>query len=76
MDPKKLGSKITLGLVDQAAQELEQDRYILMIRTAPVHLQAAMASVIETQRAADSPSVTTGDAYDQYKSFCHNSNTR
>ncbi len=67
---EKLGSKITLGLVDQAAGELEEDRYILMIRTAPVHLQAAMASIIEAWRAAKRSSVTTGDAYDKYKEFC------
>lgn len=67
---EKIGSKITLELVDQAAQDLEQDRYILMVRTAPVHLQAAMASIIEAWQAAKSPSVTTGDAYDNYREFC------
>ena len=67
---EKLGSKITLKLVDQAAQEMEQDRYILMIRTAPVHLQAAMASIIEAWRAAKSSPLTTGDAYDHYRAFC------
>ena len=67
---EKIGSKITIDLVDQAAQDLEQDRYILMVRTAPVHLQATMASIIEAWQATKSPSVTTGDAYDNYKDFC------
>ena len=67
---EKLGSKITLELVDQAAQEMEQDRYVLMIRTAPVHLQAAMASIIEASRVAKGSPLTTGDAYDHYRGFC------
>ena len=43
---EKAGSTITLDLVDQAADQIEQDRYLTMLRTAPVQLQAAMAAVI------------------------------
>jgi cell division control protein 6 len=66
----KLGSRITLDIVDQAAKELEQDRFVLMVRTAPVHLQAAMAAVIEAWRAAKRRTIATADAYDAYRRFC------
>jgi elongation factor Ts len=43
---EKAGSKITLMLVDSAAAELDQDRYLTLLRSAPAQLQAAMAGVI------------------------------
>ena len=67
---EKAGSKITMELVDQAASALEQDRYLLLIRSAPPQLQAAMAAVIEASRHSQGLPVPTGDAYDQYQTFC------
>jgi cell division control protein 6 len=67
---EKAGSNITLELVDQVADEIEQDRYVMMIRTAPVHLQAAMAAVIEAARSRPGASVATGQVWDAYQSFC------
>lgn len=67
---EKHGGAITLPLVDQAARELEEDRYVEMIRTAPVHLQAAMAAVIDACRTDKHSATNTGDAYDAYRRFC------
>lgn len=67
---EKAGSKITLGLVDEASSQIEQDRYILMIRTAPPQLQATMAAVILAFRQAKASSIATGEAYEAYKAFC------
>lgn len=35
---EKAGTKITLGLVDRAATELDQDRYLTLLRSAPPQL--------------------------------------
>ena len=51
-----------------AAEKTEQDRHVSACPLA--HASTPPPSVIETQRAADSSSVTTGDAYDRYRSFC------
>ena len=67
---EKAGSRISLDLVDQAAQEIEQDRYVTMIKTAPVQLQATMAAVIDAVRARSGRPVATGEAYDAYTGFC------
>jgi archaeal cell division control protein 6 len=71
---EKAGSKITLSLVDQAAAQIEQDKYIMMIRTAPAQLQAAMAAII---RAGQSTTpLGTADAYEAYKAVCDKANLR
>lgn len=67
---EKKGSKLTLQLVDQAAKEIEQDQYLLMIRTAPVHLQATMAAIIVAWRNTKKSSMDTRQAYDSYRQFC------
>ena len=67
---EKAGATITLGLVDQAAGEIEQDKYITMMRTAPKQLQCAMAGVIRASRIKRSDTVGTGQAYDAYKVTC------
>ena len=73
---EKAGSKLTLALVDSAALELDRDRYLTLLRSAPVQLQAAMAAVIEaTSRSKGSP-IGTGDAYDAYKGFCERTGLR
>ncbi len=67
---EKAGSNITLEVVDQAAEEIEQDRYVMMIRTAPIHLQATMGAVIEAARTRPSASLATGQVFDAYQAFC------
>ena len=67
---EKAGSKVTLDLVDKAAAELDRDRYLILIRTAPAQLQAAMAAVIEACQTEDVP-VYTADAYDAYRRLCN-----
>ncbi len=73
---EKVGCKITLELVDRAASEIEQDKYLIMIRTAPPQLQAAMAAVIETAKQSEAGSFAAGDAYDAYKAFCRKAGIR
>ncbi len=66
---EKAGTTISLDLVDQAANQIEQDKYITMIRTAPVQLQAAMGAVIQASEQT-AGAIATGQAYDAYKVFC------
>jgi cell division control protein 6 len=68
---EKTGSVITLELVDQAADEIEQDRYLLMFRTAPPQLQAALSGIIEAVRGRAGESVESGQAYEGYLAFCN-----
>jgi len=67
---EKTGSPITLELVDQAAEEIEQDRYLSMLRTAPAQLQAALAGVIEAVRRQRGAAVESGQAYEGYMAVC------
>jgi len=67
---EKAGTKITLALVDSASAELDQDRYLTLLRSAPLQLQAAMAGVIEATGKVKGASVGTGKAYDAYRAFC------
>jgi len=67
---EKAGSKITLGIVDEAASVIEQDRYLLLIRTAPVQFQAVLAAVIQVTEISRGKPVGTGEAYDAYRLFC------
>ena len=73
---EKAGSHITLNLVDEAATELDRDRYLILIRTAPCQLQAAMAAVIAASRAAKDAPIGTGEAYDAYKTVCARADMR
>lgn len=73
---EKAGSNITLALVDGAATELDRDRYLTLLRSAPAQLQAAMASVIEASRRAKGAPVGTGETYDAYQKFCERSGLR
>jgi cell division control protein 6 len=61
---EKAGTKITLTLVDKAATELDRDRYLTLVSSAPQQLQAAMAGVIEATRRTKNGSIGTGEAYD------------
>jgi len=67
---EKAGTKITLALVDQAVDELHCDRYVALLRTAPVQLKAALAGVIEASDRAKGRAVATGGAFDAYRRFC------
>jgi cell division control protein 6 len=73
---EKAGTKITLTLVDEAASELDKDRYLKPLRSAPPQLQATMGSIIEAIQKAKADTVGTGQAYDAYKRFCHRINLR
>jgi len=73
---EKAGTRITLALVDQAAVELDRDRYLTMVRSAPPQLQAAMAAVVEATRKIKDGSVGTGEAYDAYRAFCQRAKLR
>jgi cell division control protein 6 len=73
---EKQGLTITLDLVDQAAAEIEKDKYLLMIRTAPVQMQAAMAGVIQALGQSRKDHVDTGEAYDAYRAFCQRAGLR
>ena len=65
---EKAGKKITLSTVDKASTELDRDRYLVLLRSAPPQLQAAMAGVIRS--SGKGIPIGTGEAYDAYKVFC------
>ncbi|MCO6438498.1 MAG: AAA family ATPase [Phycisphaerae bacterium] len=67
---EKAGSRLTIDIVDAAAAELDRDRYLTLLRSAPTQLQAAMAAVIEATRRSNGSPIGTGEAYDAYKRFC------
>ena len=67
---EKTQSHLTLDIIDQAARDLETDRYLTLLRSAPVQMQATMAAVIETKRRCKKFVIHTGDAYTQYREFC------
>jgi cell division control protein 6 len=73
---EKAGTGITLSLVDSAATELDRDRYLTLLRSAPAQLQAAMAAVIEAIRHSKGAPIGTGEAYDAYKTFCNRARMR
>ena len=73
---EKAGGGITLELVDTTATELDRDRYLSLIQTAPRQLQAAMVAVIQATRSARGQPVGTGETYDAYKTFCGQSGLR
>ena len=73
---EKSGSKVTIDIVDQAANELETDRYLTLVRTGPAQMQATMAAVIEAQKQSQKRVVETGQAYDAYVAFCNRADVR
>ncbi len=73
---EKAGTRITLALVDEAATELDRDRYLTLVRSAPPQLQAAMAGIIEATIKTKNGSIGTGEAYDAYKVFCQRAKLR
>ena len=73
---EKAGSSVTLELVDRAATELDRDRYLTLIRTAPAQLQAAMVAVIEAARRAKGHPIASSAAYDAYETLCSRASQR
>jgi cell division control protein 6 len=67
---EKAGSTITNELVGAAAGQIEQDKYVAMVRTAPVQLQAALLGVIDAARRSRHGTIRTGQAYEMYCAFC------
>ncbi|TFH47602.1 MAG: hypothetical protein E4G89_07670 [Methanothrix sp.] len=63
-------------MVDKAAMELDQDRYLTLLRSAPSQLQAAMAAVIGATQKVKGGAIGTGEAYDAYKAFCRRAGFR
>lgn len=73
---EKAGTKITLDSVNEAADQLDQDRYLMLLRSAPSQLQAAMAAVIEATHQSQNSPIGTGETYDAYKAFCKKAELR
>ncbi len=73
---EKAGSKITTHLVNQAAGELETDRYLTLVRTSPSQMQAVMAAIIQAKWQLKKHLIGTGEAYDVYKGFCQTADIR
>lgn len=67
---EKTGGVICLDVVDKAAEQIEQDKYVTMIRTAPRQLQMTLAAVLLSNRRAETATLTTGQVYDTYKHLC------
>jgi cell division control protein 6 len=68
---EKAGTKISLEIVDHACSEIEQDKYVTMIRTAPRQLQAAMGAVIQCVGDGGREKGETSEVYHSYSTCCH-----
>ena len=64
---EKEGTSISMNMVDQAIDEIEKNKYIVMIKSSPKQLQAALYSIISSSRVKP---MYTGEAYERYCSFC------
>lgn len=73
---EKAGTNITLEMIDEAATQLDQDRYLALLRSAPMQLQAAMAAVIDASSQSRGTPIGTGEAYDAYNTFCRKAGFR
>ena len=73
---EKAGKTIGLNLVEDAERQIEQDKYVTMIRTAPKQMQAAMAAIIQASRQSKKGTIATGEAYDAYRCFCDRTGLR
>jgi len=69
-------SPLTLEIVDQAATDLETDRYLTLIQSAPPQLQLAMAAIIEAKRRSKRTIIRSIDAYNAYHELCRRFHTR
>lgn len=73
---EKAGTKLTTDIIDHAANALETDRYLTLIRTGPTQMKAVMAAVIEAKRQLKKRVLGTGEAYEAYKAFCKQADIR
>lgn len=72
---EKEGTKVTMGLVDRALDDIEKDKYVAMIKSSPKQLQAVLYAIIALTARVAKP-IYTGDAYAGYQSFCSKINLR
>ena len=73
---EKAGSGLTPEIIDHAANELETDRYLTLVRTAPRQMKVVMAAIIEAKRQLTKRILGTGEAYEAYKAFCKKADIR
>ncbi|MDO8303818.1 MAG: AAA family ATPase [Sedimentisphaerales bacterium] len=67
---EKAGTKIMISTVDDAASEIDIDRYVTLLQCSPIQLQATMVAIIDLIREKDNRPVSTGAAYEHYRAFC------
>jgi len=65
------GKIITMDTIDSALEEIERDKYVAMIKSAPKQLQAALYSIISLSEKVNKP-MDIVDSYKAYLSFCSN----
>lgn len=63
------GTAITLDVVDVALEEIERDKYVAMIKSAPKQLQAALYAIIALAANSKKP-LQIGGCYHAYSLFC------
>lgn len=63
------GSVISLNIVDMALEEIECDKYVAMIKSAPKQLQVALYSILSLSRRTKG-AMNVGTSYEAYCSFC------
>lgn len=73
---EKAHSPLTLEIIDQAATDLETDRYLTLIQTAPPQLQLTMGAIIEAKRQSKRTVIRGVDAYHAYHELCRRFHTR
>ena len=73
---EKAGGRITLAVVDEAMMELDKDRYLALLTSAPPQFQAAMGGILEAAQYSGSGAIGTGEAYDGYKAFAERADLR
>ena len=64
------GTSITPDIVDEAATAIEQDGYLVRIRAAPLHVQAALLAIMDAVQEKNSNMMNSAEAYSAYKFFC------
>ena len=68
---ERRGAKsVSLQMVDEAVEEMEQDKYSLLIRSSPPQLQAVLGALIEAHQRNQGKPISTGSAYEAYAAFC------
>jgi len=70
------GTRISLQTVDRAHEQIEQDKYVALIRCSPKQLQAALYAILVSERPGNTGPLYTGEAYESYRSFCDQTGLR